>query len=92
MTCKKCSATISEFDTNCQSCGALTATTREDLQKTDPRSTKAISWALIVMGGLGLIFVIANSWTDWYSGLDYVAPTAVLLVGGITLFAASRKK
>jgi hypothetical protein len=62
------------------------------LQKTDPRSTKAISWALIVMGGLGLIFVIANSWTDWYSGLDYVAPTAVLLVGGITLIASSRKK
>jgi hypothetical protein len=92
MTCKECAATISEFDTNCQSCSALTATTREDLQKTDPRSTKAISWALIVMGGLGLIFVIANSWTDWYSGLDYVAPTAVLLVGGITLIASSRKK
>ncbi|SCX08012.1 hypothetical protein [Candidatus Aquiluna sp. UB-MaderosW2red] len=92
MKCKKCAATISEFDISCQSCGALTATTRDDLQKTDPRSSRAISWALIAMGGLGLVFVIANSWTDWYSGLDYVAPTAVLLVGAITLIISARKK
>lgn len=85
MECKECYEPISEFDTNCQSCGALTATTREDLQKVDPRSAKAISWSLIVMGALGLVFVIANSWTDWYSGLDYVAPVGVLAVGVITL-------
>lgn len=92
MTCTECSAPISEFDTNCRSCGALTATTREDLQKIDPRSAKAISWSLIAMGGLGLVFVIANSWTDWYSGLDYVAPTAVLIIGAITLYTNSRKQ
>lgn len=92
MKCKECSAPISEFDTNCRSCGKLTAATREDLQKSDPRTTKAISWALIVMGLLGFVFVIANSWTDWYSGLDYVAPASVLLVGVISLLANKRRQ
>lgn len=44
------------------------------------------------MGVFGLLFVIANSWTDWYSGLDYVAPVVVLVVGLAALFTTVRKK
>jgi len=33
------------------------------------------------MGLAGYVFVIANSQTDWFSALDFVAPTAVLLAG-----------
>ncbi len=54
--------------------------------------TKGIAWALIAMGVFGLIFVIANAWTDWYSGLDYVGPVGLLLIGGAVLLTASRTK
>jgi hypothetical protein len=54
--------------------------------------TAAIGWALIAMGVFGLIFVIANAWTDWYSGLDYVGPVGLLLIGSAVIYTASRKK
>jgi hypothetical protein len=53
--------------------------------------TKSIAWALIAMGVFGLVFVISNSWTDWYSGLDYVGPIGLLVLGGVVLFNTSRK-
>lgn len=53
--------------------------------------TRAVAWALMAMGLMGLAFVIANSWTDWYSGLDYVGPVGLLVVGGAVLLS-SRKK
>ncbi len=53
--------------------------------------TKAIAWALIAMGLGGLVFVIANSWTDWYSGLDYVAPVGLLLIGAVVLVTTRSK-
>jgi hypothetical protein len=53
--------------------------------------SKAIAWSLIAMGLLGLVFVIANSWTDWYSGLDYVAPISLLIVGSLALISINRK-
>lgn len=77
---------------NCPACGTIAARTKADLQKTDPAMTKAIAWALIAMGLGGLVFVIVNSWTDWYSGLDYVAPVGLLVLGGLVLFNTSRKK
>lgn len=43
------------------------------------------------MGLAGLVFVIANSWTDWYSGLDYVAPVVLIVVGGISLLVLNKK-
>jgi hypothetical protein len=43
------------------------------------------------MGLGGLVFVIANSWTDWYSGLDSVAPVALLLVGGAVILTTRGK-
>ena len=92
MNCKNCGEAVPKNELNCPSCGTVAAQTKADLQKTDPAMTKGIAWALIAMGVFGLIFVISNAWTDWYSGLDYVGPIALLLLGGVTLFTASRKK
>jgi predicted nucleic acid-binding Zn ribbon protein len=92
MKCKNCATDIPNDELNCPNCGKIAARSREDLQKTDPRMNKALAWALVAMGLLGLVFVIANSWTDWYSGLDYVAPVALLLIGGFSLVVINRKK
>ena len=81
MNCPHCNEAITESDFNCPACGKLTATTREDLNRIDTRSSKGISWALIGMGVFGYVFVIANSWTEWFSALDFVAPTALLFAG-----------
>lgn len=85
MKCRNCGAEVPANELNCPSCGAVAAKSKADLQKTDPGMTRGIAWALIAMGTLGLIFVIANSWTDWYSGLDYVGPVGLLLIGGVVL-------
>jgi hypothetical protein len=92
MKCKNCASAVPDSELNCPNCGKIAARSREDLEKTDPKMNKALAWALIAMGLLGLVFVIANSWTDWYSGLDYVAPVALLVVGGVSLALAHRKK
>ena len=92
MNCKNCGEAVPKDELNCPACGTIAARTKADLQKTDPAMTKAIAWALIAMGLGGLVFVIANSWTDWYSGLDYVAPVGLLLLGGVVLLNTSRKK
>lgn len=91
MNCPNCQAAITKTDFHCPSCDQLTARTREDLQKIDPKLNKAIAWSLIAMGLLGLIFVISNSWTDWYSGLDYVAPVFLLIIGAIALYSVRGK-
>jgi hypothetical protein len=91
MKCTNCQAEIAETDLYCPNCDQITARSREDLQRIDPKVSKAIAWSLIAMGLLGLVFVIANSWTDWYSGLDYVAPIFLLVVGSLALFSINRK-
>ena len=91
MNCKNCGEAVPKNELNCLACGTVAAKTKADLQKTDPAMTKGIAWALIAMGVFGLIFVIANAWTDWYSGLDYVAPVFLLIVGGLALFSINRK-
>ena len=91
MKCSNCKAEIAETDLNCPNCDQLTARTKEDLQRIDPKVNNAIAWALIAMGLMGLVFVISNSWTDWYSGLDYVAPVFQLVIGGLALFSINRK-
>ena len=91
MKCTNCQATIAESDLNGPNCDHITARTREDLQRIDPKVSKAIAWSLIAMGLMGLVFVISNSWTDWYSGLDYVAPVFLLVVGGLALVSINRK-
>ena len=92
MKCRNCGFEVPANELNCADCGAITARTKADLQKTDPAMTRGIAWALIAMGIFGLAFVISNAWTDWYSGLDYVGPVALLLLGGFAFFVANRKK
>jgi hypothetical protein len=91
MKCNNCGQAVPQDELNCPACGSIAARTKADLQKTDPGMTKAIAWALIAMGLGGLVFVIANSWTDWYSGLDYVAPVGLLLIGAVVLFTTRGK-
>jgi hypothetical protein len=91
MKCNNCGQTVPQDELNCPACGSIAARTKADLQKTDPGMTKAIAWALIAMGLGGLVFVIANSWTDWYSGLDYVAPVGLLLIGAVVLVTTRSK-
>lgn len=91
MKCKNCGTDVPANELNCPACGSIAAKTKADLQKTDPGMTKGIAWALIAMGVLGLVFVIANSWTDWYSGLDYVGPVGLLLIGGVVLLVKRKK-
>jgi uncharacterized membrane protein YvbJ len=92
MRCKNCGEAVPNGELNCPDCGSVAARNKADLQKTDPAMTRGIGWALIAMGVFGLIFVIANAWTDWYSALDYVGPAALLLLGSLALFSARSKK
>ncbi len=89
--CPHCKAEITEHDFRCPSCNKLTATSREDLNKVDPRVTRGIGFSLIGVGVLGLGFVIANSWTDWFSGLDFVGPLALIVAGGYALTTVKRR-
>lgn len=81
MTCPHCNEAISPTDYDCAACGKPVARTREELNRIDVRTSKGIAWALVGMGLAGYLFVIINSQTDWFSALDFVAPTAVLLAG-----------
>jgi uncharacterized membrane protein YvbJ len=92
MKCQNCGEAVPQNELNCPACGSIAARTKADLQKTDPVMTRGIAWALIAMGIFGLIFVVANSWTDWYSGLDYVGPVGLLLLGGAVLLTTRGKK
>ena len=92
MNCRNCNSPVAKNDLDCPSCGLTTAKTRADLQRIDPAMTNGLAWALIAVGLLGVVFVIANSSTNWQSNLDFVAPAALLLVGGATLISTRRKK
>lgn len=91
MNCPHCDVAISPTDYNCPSCDKLVAKTREELNRIDVRTSKGIAWALVGMGLAGYGFVIANSQTNWFSALDFVAPTVVLLVGLGGLIWVKRK-
>lgn len=58
----------------------------------DRKTAGAIAWALIAVGLLGFGFVVANSWTDWFSGLDFVAPSMLLVIGLASLYWAKKTK
>ena len=91
MTCPHCNEAISPTDYDCAACGKPVARTREELNRIDIRTSKGIAWALVGMGLAGYLFVIINSQTDWFSALDFVAPTAVLLAGLGGLLWVKRK-
>lgn len=92
MNCPHCNAAIAESDFNCPSCNKLTARTREDLNRIDTKSAKGISWAMVGMGLAGFGFVIANSWTEWFSSLDFVAPAVILFAGIAGLVWVGKQK
>ena len=91
MTCPHCNEAISTTNYDCAACGKPVARTREELNRIDVRTSKGIAWALVGMGLAGYLFVIINSQTDWFSALDFVAPTAVLLAGLGGLLWVKRK-
>ncbi len=91
MTCPHCNEAISPTDCDGAACGKPVARTREELNRIDVRTSKGIAWALVGMGLAGYLFVIINSQTDWFSALDFVAPTAVLLAGLGGLLWVKRK-
>ena len=91
MNCPHCNEAISKSDLTCPACDKPTARTREELHRVDTGTSKGVAWALVGMGLAGYAFVIANSQTDWFSALDFVAPTAVLLAGVGGLIWVKRK-
>ena len=91
MNCPHCNAAIHKSDYNCPACGKLTARTREELNRIDAGTSKGVAWAMIIMALLGFVFVIANSQTEWYSLMNYVAPALVLVVGVGSLIWVNRK-
>ena len=92
MDCRNCGLPVAKNDLDCPNCGVTTAKEKADLQRIDPAMTNGLAWALIAVGLLGVFFVVANSRTEWQSSLDFVAPAALLLVGGATLISTRRKK
>lgn len=91
MNCPHCEAAIQKSDLTCPECDRPTARIREELRRGDVGSSNGIAWSLVAMGLAGYVFVIANSQTDWFSALDFVAPTAVLLAGIAGLIWVKRK-
>ncbi len=91
MNCPHCDVAISPTDYNCPSCDKLVAKTREELNRIDVKTSKGIAWAMAGMGLAGYAFGLATSPTDWFSALDFVAPTVVLLVGLGGLIWVKRK-
>ncbi len=81
MNCPHCNAAIQETEFTCPACHKPTARNREELKRIDVGTSKGVALALVGMGLAGYLFVILNSQTDWFSALDFVAPTAVLLAG-----------
>ncbi len=47
---------------------------------------------MVGMGIAGFVFVIANSWTEWFSSLDFVAPAIILFAGIGGLFWVNKQK
>jgi hypothetical protein len=88
LNCRWCETEVSTSEVSCRNCGKPLANPKE----ADPALAKAISWALVVMGVLGLIFVIVNSGQSWHTALDYIAPVAVLAIGLIALNIQSRRR
>jgi hypothetical protein len=91
MKCPHCEAAIQKSDLNCPECDRPTARTPEELRRGDVGTSKGVAWALVAMGLAGYGFVLANSQTDWFSALDFVAPTVVLLAGIAGLIWAKKR-
>ena len=91
MECTACKKQLVEGAKVCPDC-AKTVSTILPPGDFDRKTAAAIAWALIAVGVLGFGFVVANSWTDWFSGLDFVAPTMILVIGIASLSWAKKRK
>ena len=93
MKCANCQTENDPTELSCTQCGKSLARTKEDLERVDPRSTETIGIAVGSMGLIGLFFVTLNMNALTLSGLDYVVPVLLLVVGtGIIAYARSLKK
>ncbi len=93
MKCANCQTENELSELSCIKCGKSLARTKEDLERVDPKSTEAIGIAVGSMGLIGLFFVTLNMNALELSGLDYLVPVLLLVVGtGIISYARSLKK
>jgi hypothetical protein len=93
MKCASCQTENESQELSCIECGKSLARNDEDLQKVDPKSTAAIGYALGGIGFVALFFVTINLNALSLSGVDYLIPMVLLVLGtGIVLYARGLKK
>lgn len=93
MKCTNCGASLEADEVTCDACGKNVIRSKEDLNRVDPKSTAIIGWALFAVGALTMFFVIGNMNLLSLSGLDFVVPVALLVLGGGTvLYSRSLRK
>jgi hypothetical protein len=91
--CTRCDAALETDEVRCGSCGAVVATTADDLQKTDPIAWLIIGLSFATLGTLGVIFVYLNRNMPTFAGSDYFSGLALALFGiGLTGYALSRRR
>jgi hypothetical protein len=93
MKCEYCQAELAAKDVVCSSCAKNVVRSKDDLQRVDPRSTAAIGYSLAGIGGVTMIFVTINLEVLILSGLDYLVPTVLLVLGiGTIIYSRGLKK
>lgn len=93
MKCEYCKTDLSDTDIVCPSCSRNVVQSKEDLQRVDPRSTAAIGYSLAGIGGVTMFFVTINLDVLSLSGLDYLVPAVLLVLGiGTIIYARGLKK
>lgn len=93
MKCEYCKADLAVDDVVCLSCARNVVNSKARLQGVDPRSTAAIGYSLAGIGGVAMFFVTINLNVLALSGLDYLVPAVLLVLGtGIVVYARGLKK
>ena len=93
MKCASCQTDNDPKELSCTECGKSLARTQDDLQSVDPKSTAVIGYALGGLGFVALFFVTLNLDALTLSGLDYLVPMILVVLGvGIVVYARSLKK
>lgn len=93
MKCANCQTENDPIELSCTQCGKSLARTKEDLERVDPRSTAVVGYALGGLGLAALVFVTVNMRALSLSGLDYLVPMILTILGtGIVVYARNLKK
>jgi hypothetical protein len=93
MKCEYCNAELDAGEISCPECGKSVAKSKEDLQSVDPKATAAIGYSLAAIGLVAIFFVTINLEALTLSGLDYLVPIVLLVMGsGIIFYARGLKK